>query len=174
MQSTRPNVYPTLKDQGGSVIGGFGQIRSRQALVIGQVALSLLLLVGAGLFTRSLMNLRKLDPGFRTANLVVFNFDASRNGYSQPRIHQLYEEIQQRLAAVPGVASASLAEIVPLSGDANTNSIHVQGYEPKTDENMNPNFDAVSPGYFRTMGIPLLLGRDFTLRDKLARRRSRW
>jgi len=168
MQSTRPNVYPTLKDQGGSVIGGFGQIRSRQALVVGQVALSLLLLVGAGLFTRSLMNLRKLDPGFRTANLVVFNFDASRNGYSQPRIHQLYEEIQQRLAAVPGVASASLAEIVPLSGDANTNSIHVQGYEPKTDENMNPNFDAVSPGYFRTMGIPLLAGRDFTLQDKLS------
>ncbi len=167
MQSTRPNVYPTLKDQGGSVIGGFGQIRSRQALVVAQVALSLLLLVGAGLFTRSLMNLRKLDPGFRTANLVVFNFDASRNGYSQPRIHQLYEEIQQRLASVPGVASASLAEIVPLSGDANTNSIHVEGYEPKTDENMNPNFDDVSPGYFRTMGIPLLAGRDFTLQDKL-------
>ena len=167
MQSTRPNMYPTLKDQGGSVIGGFGQIRSRQALVVAQVALSLLLLVGAGLFTRSLLNLRKLDPGFRTANLVVFNIDASRNGYSQPRVHQLYEEMQQRLASVPGVASASLAEIVPLSGDASTNSIHVEGYEPKVDENMNPNFDDVSPGYFHTMGIPLLAGRDFTLQDKL-------
>jgi predicted permease len=167
MQSTRPNMYPTLKDQGGSVIGGFGQIRSRQALVVAQVALSLLLLVGAGLFTRSLMNLRKLDPGFRTANLVVFSIDASRNGYSQARIHQLYEEIQQRLASVPGVASASLAQIVPLSGDNNTNSINVEGYEPKTDESLQPNFNAVSPGYFRTMGIPLLAGRDFTLQDKL-------
>jgi predicted permease len=167
MQSTRPNVYPTLKDQGGSVIGGFGQIHSRQALVVAQVALSLLLLVGAGLFTRSLLNLRKLDPGFRTANLVVFSIDASRNGYSQARIHQLYEEIQHRLASVPGVASASLAEIVPLSGDNSMSSIHVEGYEPKVDENMNPNFNEVSPGYFRTMGIPLLLGRDFTLQDKL-------
>jgi predicted permease len=167
MQATRPNMYSTLKDQGGSVIGGFGQIRSRQALVVAQVALSLLLLVGAGLFTRSLMNLRKLDPGFRTGNLVVFNVDASRNGYSQPRVHQLYEEMQQRLASVPGVASASLAEIVPLSGDASSNSIQIEGYEPKTDENMNPNFDAVSPGYFRTMGIPLLAGRDFTFQDKL-------
>jgi predicted permease len=166
MQSTRPNVYPTLKDQGGSVIGGFGQIRSRQALVIAQVALSLLLLVGAGLFTRSLINLRKLDPGFRTANLVVFSIDASRNGYSQTRIHQLYEEIQHRLASVPGVASASLAQIVPLSGDAITSTIHVPGYEPKTDENMQPNFDEVSPGYFRTMGIPLLVGRDFRPQDK--------
>jgi predicted permease len=167
MQSTRPNMYPTLKDQGGSVIGGFGQIRSRQALVIAQVALSLLLLVGAGLFTRSLMNLRKLDPGFRSANMVVFSIDASRNGYNQARVHQLYEEIQQRLASVPGVASASLAGIVPLSGDNSMNSIHVQGYEPKTDENMNPNFNEVSPGYFQTMGIPILLGRGFTLQDRL-------
>jgi predicted permease len=156
-----------LKDQAGGVIGGFGQIRSRQALVVAQVALSLLLLVGAGLFTRSLMNLRKLDPGFRTANLVVFTIDASRNGYSQPRVHQLYEEIQNRLASVPGVASASLAAIVPLSGDNSINTIQVEGYEPKTDENMNPNFNEVSPGYVRTMGIPLLLGRAFTLQDKL-------
>jgi predicted permease len=131
------------------------------------VALSLLLLVGAGLFTRSLMNLRKLDPGFRTANLVVFSIDASRNGYSQARIHQLYEEIQHRLASVPGVASASLAQIVPLSGDNNISSIHVQGYEPKTDENMHPNFNEVSPGFFKTLGIPLLAGREFTPRDKL-------
>ena len=167
MQSTRPNVYPTLKDQGGSVIGGFGQIRSRQALVVGQVALSLLLLVGAGLFTRSLMNLRKLDPGFRTANLVAFTIDAARNGYNQARVHQMYEDIQQRLASVPGVGSASLAQIVPLSGDNSMNSIHVEGYEPKTDENMNPNFNEVSPGYFQTMGIPILLGRGFTLQDKL-------
>ncbi len=167
MQSTRPNLYPTLKDQGSSVIGGFGQIRSRQALVVAQVALSLLLLVGAGLFTRSLINLRKLDPGFRTANLVVFSIDASRNGYSQTRIHQLYEDVQRRLASVPGVASASLSQIVALSGDSSTSSIHVEGYEEKTDESVQPNFNEVSPGYFATMGIPLLAGRDLTFQDKL-------
>jgi predicted permease len=167
MQSTRPNLYPTLKDQGSSVIGGFGQIRSRQALVIAQVALSLLLLVGAGLFTRSLLNLRKLDPGFRAANLVVFSIDASRDGYSQTRIHQLYEDVQHRLASVPGVASASLSQIVPLSGDSSTSSIHVEGYEEKTDESLQPNFNEVSPGYFATLGIPLLAGRDLTFQDKL-------
>jgi predicted permease len=166
-QSTRPDIYPVLKSQAGSVIGNFGQIRSRRALVVAQVALSLLLLVGAGLFTRSLLNLRRIDPGFQTSNLVIFSIDASRNGYPQTRIHQLYADIRQRLASVPGVSAASLAEIVPLSGDNSQNSIHVQGYEPKTDENMNPGFDAVSPGFFSTMGIPRLLGRDFTDQDKI-------
>ena len=167
IQSTRPNVYPTLKDQGGSVIGGFGQVRSRQALVVVQVALSLLLLVGAGLFTRSLINLRKLDPGFRTANLVLFLVDASRNGYPQPRIHQLYQDIQQRLASVPGAASAAWADIVLLSGDSSQNTISVEGYTPKPEENMSPNFDTVSPGFFATLGIPIVAGRDFTEQDKL-------
>jgi predicted permease len=167
IQSTRPNVYPTLKDQGGSVIGGFGQVRSRQALVVVQVAMSLLLLVGAGLFTRSLINLRKLDPGFRTQNLVLFLVDASRNGYPQPRIHQLYEDIQQRLASVPGASSAAWADIVLLSGDNSQNSISVQGYAPKPDEDMSPHFARVSPGFFATLGIPIVLGRDFTPQDRL-------
>jgi predicted permease len=167
LQSTRPNVYPVLKNQAASVVGNFGQIRSRQALVVAQVALSLLLLIGAGLFTRSLVNLRRLDPGFRTANLVLFSLDASRNGYSESRIHQLYEDIQQKLGAIPGASSASLAEIVPLSGDGKMNGIHVEGYTPKPEENMTEYFDPVSPGYFATMGIPLVMGRDFTSRDKL-------
>jgi predicted permease len=170
-QSTRPDVYPVLKNQAGSVIGNFGQMRSRQALVVAQVALSLLLLVGAGLFTRSLLNLRRLDPGFRTDNLVLFYVDASRNGYTETRVAQLYQEIQQKMATLPGVASASLAEIVPLSGDQSSNSIHVQGYEPKPEENLQPDFDYVSPGYFATLGIPILMGRDFTELDKLGARK---
>jgi predicted permease len=167
IQSTRPDVYPVLKNQAAGVVGSFGQIRSRQALVVAQVALSLLLLVGAGLFTRSLVHLRSLDPGFRTGNMVLFSVDASRNGYNQTRVHQLYEDIQKRLAAVPAVSSASLAVMIPLSGDSSQNTIKVEGYEPKTDEDMSPHFDEISPGYFATMGIPLLAGRDFTERDKL-------
>ncbi len=168
IQSTRPNVYPTLKDQGGSVIGGFGQVRSRQALVVAQVALSLLLLVGAGLFTRSLMNLRKLDPGFQTSNMVVFSLDASRNGYSPQRIHETYQTVQERLAAVPGVRSAALNDIALLSGDSSTSTIHIDGYQSKQDEDMNPRFLSISPGYFSTVGTPLLLGRDITAADRLA------
>jgi predicted permease len=166
IQSTRPNMYSTLKDQAGSVIGGFGQIRSRQALVVAQVALSLLLLVGAGLFTRSLINLRRLDPGFQTANMVAFAVDASRNGYSPQRIHQTYQAIQQRLGSLPGARSAALNETMLLSGDSGMNTIHVEGYKSKQEENMNPNFTAISPGYFSTLGLPLLMGRDFTAADR--------
>jgi predicted permease len=166
IQSTRPNVYPTLKDQGTSVIGGFGQIRSRQALVVAQVALSLLLLIGAGLFTRSLLNLRKLDPGFQTANLVTFSVDASRNGYTTQRILDTYRMMPERLGAVPGARSAALNTVMPMSGDINMDGIHVQGYEPKPDESMSPHFSSVSPGYFSTVGTPLLLGRDFTAADR--------
>ena len=166
VQATRPNVYPTLKDQGGSVIGGFGQIRSRQALVIGQVALSLLLLFGAGLFTRSLMNLRKLDPGFQTSNLVTFAVDASRNGYKPDRIRETYQRLQERLASVPGVKSVALNDIMLLTGDNNTHGIHIEGYQPKPDDEMQPNFSDISPAYFSTIGMPLLLGRDFTASDR--------
>jgi predicted permease len=165
IQATRPNVYPTLKDQGSSVIGGFGQIRSRQALVIAQVALSLLLLVGAGLFTRSLMNLRKLDPGFQTSNMVTFAVDASRNGYAPERIRETYQRLQDRLSSVPGVKAAALNNIMLLSGDNDFSGIHVEGYQPKPDDKMQPNFSEISPGYFSTVGMPLLLGRDFTAAD---------
>jgi predicted permease len=166
IQATRPNVYPTLKDQGSSVIGGFGQIRSRQALVIAQVALSLLLLFGAGLFTRSLMNLRKLDPGFQTSNMVTFAVDASRNGYAPDRIRETYQRLQEQLASVPGVKSAALNDIMLLGGDHTTNWIRVEGYQPKPDDKMQPNFSYISPGYFSTVGMPLLLGRDFTPADR--------
>jgi len=167
IQSTRPNVYPTLKDQAGGVIGGFGQIRSRQALVVAQVALSLLLLVGAGLFTRSLMNLRKLDPGFQTANMLTFSLDASRNGYTPVRIRETYRTVLEQLNTVPGIRSAALNDVALLSGDNNLESIHIDGYQAKQDEDMNPNFSRISPGYFSTLGTPLLLGRDFTAADRL-------
>jgi predicted permease len=166
MQSTRPNVYPTLKDQAGSIIGGFGQIRSRQALVVAQVALSLLLLVGAGLFTRSLINLRSVDPGFQTSNMVAFSLDASRNGYNAQRIRETYQTVQDRLARVPGVRSAALNDISLLSGDNHVSGIHIEGYQAKPDEDMQPHFSSISPGYFATLGTPLVLGRDFTAADR--------
>jgi predicted permease len=166
IQAAHPNVYPTLKDQGSSVIGGFGQIRSRQALVIAQVALSLLLLVGAGLFTRSLINLRKLDPGFQTSNMVTFALDASRNGYMPERIRETYQRLQERLNSVPGVKAAALNDLMLLSGDNNFHGIHVEGYQPKADDEMQPTFSTISPDYFATVGMPLLLGRDFTAADR--------
>jgi predicted permease len=165
-QATRPQLATALRAQGGGLIGGFRQIRSRQALVVIQVALSLLLLMGAGLFTRSLANLRKLDPGFQTQNLILFALDAARAGYPQPRVQQVYETIQERLSAIPGVRSAVLTDVVPLSGDRSVHAVTVAGYTPKPDENTAPDFAVVSPGYFRSMGIELLAGREFTAQDQ--------
>jgi hypothetical protein len=91
-QPTRPALATTLKDQAGSVLGG-GQVRLRKALVISQVALSLLLLIGAGLFVRSLRNLLTLDPGFKTANLVSFSIDPRLNAHTPERIKELYKTL---------------------------------------------------------------------------------
>ena len=167
IQSTRPDVYPTLKNQAGSVMGGFGQMRSRQALVVAQVALSLLLLAGAGLFTRSLAHLKNVDPGFNTGRMAIFDVDAARNGYSHELVCQTYEDMQSRLAALPGVTAAALAMKIPLTGDESTSGVEVPGYTPKPEDDSNLNFDRVSPGFFAAMEIPLVAGRDFTARDRM-------
>ena len=108
LQSARPNLAPTLKDEVGSIAGGTS-VRVRKALVAAQVMLSLLLLIGAGLFIRSLRNLKDLDPGFRTRNLLTFSIDPTLNGYKQERTLQFYRQLTDSLNAIPGVESASLA-----------------------------------------------------------------
>src|SRR5208283_1344628 len=102
-----------------------------------------------------------------TANMVTFSLDASRNGYKAARIDETYQAVQERLKTVPGVQSAALSDIALLSGDNSTSSIHVDGYQPKPEEDMNPHFMQLSPGYFATLGTPLLLGRDVTIADRL-------
>jgi len=164
LQATRPNLTPTLKDRAGSASGA-GHARLRKSLVVAQVTLSLLLLIGAGLFLRSLHNLRELGPGFSPTNLVAFTVDPSLNGYDPSRATTFFRELKRNLAAAPGVRSASLAMIGILEGNAWDSDTNVEGYTPKPGENMNPEFNAVSPGYFATLGVPLLEGRDFTGRD---------
>jgi predicted permease len=172
LQSTRTSrsmgISPALKDQASNVSASVGQARLRMALVVGQVALSLVLLVGAGLFARSLYNLKDVDPGFRAGNLVSFTIDASLNGYSQPRMHELFRRLEDSLGVLPGVRAVASVEIRPLSGDASTNTVRVEGYEPKPQEDMNPYANWIGPGYFSTMGVPLMAGREFTRRDDAA------
>jgi predicted permease len=171
LQATRPDVNTILKEQAAGVVGGFGHLRSRQALVIAQVALSLLLLVGAGLFTRSLINLRSLDPGFKVSNLAMFTVDAAANGYAPERTHRLYEDIQLKIAAIPGVRAVTASDLVLLSGDQSSRTIHVAGYQAKSEEDMNPQFISALPGYFNTLGIGMLEGRDFTSLDRKGARK---
>ncbi len=168
LQSTRPAIAPALKDQASNVSASTGQARLRMTLVAGQVALSLVLLVGAGLFARSLYNLKDVDPGFRADSLVSLTIDASLNGYSQPRMQELFHRLEDSLAALPGVRAVGSVAIAPLSGDASKNTVRVEGYEAKPKEDMNPYSNWIGPGYFSTMGIPLIAGREFTRRDELA------
>jgi predicted permease len=166
-QATRPTLSSTLKSESGSVLGGTGAFGFRKGLVVAQVALSLLLLIGAGLFSRSLANLRALDPGFQAERLLAFSVDPSLNGYDLDRRFRLLSEIQQELGAEPGVRVVSMAEEALMTNSNSSSTVVVKGYEAKEGENMNPNFNGVGPEFFATLGIPLVAGREFTSADTL-------
>ncbi len=165
IQSTRPALAPTLKDHAGSVLGG-GHVRLRKGLVVVQIALSLLLLIGAGLFLRSLHALSTLNPGFRVDNVLAFGLDPMLNGYDQARTRQFYRDLFERLRRTPGITSAAFTVIPVLEGSEWDARVTVEGYQPKSGENMNPYVNAISPGYFATMKIPMIAGRDFDERDE--------
>jgi predicted permease len=166
LQTTRPNLAPTLKNESGTLMGGSAPFRFRKGLVVAQVALSLLLLIGAGLFTRSLLNLRQLDPGFEPQKLLAFTVDPSLNGYPMERRLALLEQIQDDIAAEPGVRSVTLAEVALMTDSHNSSTVTVEGYEPKDGEDMNPDLNAVGTEFFSTLGIPLVAGRDFADADR--------
>jgi predicted permease len=164
LQSTRPQLAGTLKDQVGSIVGG-SSVGLRKALVVAQVTLSLLLLIGAGLFIRSLKNLKDLDPGFHTANLVGFAVDPPMNGYKSDRSLDFYRQLREHLNALPGVESSALAVIPVLAGNEWDNSMAVEGFQHKASETPDAHMQFISPDYFKTMNIPILLGRDFRMTD---------
>ena len=165
LQATRPDVGRTLKDQAGAVVGG-GHGRLRNALVVTQVAMSLLLLIGAGLFLRSLKNLSNLGPGFRAERLVGFNIDPSLNGYSVPRLKNFYQQLTDNLSSLPGVQSVGLASMRIMENNEWDSSMTVEGYTaPKPEDRAQPYMNMIGPGYFATMGIPIVAGRDFRLSD---------
>ncbi|HEY7410260.1 MAG TPA: ABC transporter permease [Vicinamibacteria bacterium] len=165
LQATRPHLAPTLKSESTALAGGTAPFRFRKGLVVAQIALSLLLLIGAGLFTRSLMNLRALDPGFEPDQLLTFTVDPSLNGYDLARRYALYARLQQDVSAEPGVKSVSMADVALMTDSNSSTTIRVEGYEAKEEEDMNPNFNGVAPEFFGTLGIGLLAGRDFTDAD---------
>ena len=165
LQSTKPDVAPVLKDTVGGIVGGGAHVRVRKALVAVQVMLSLLLLVGAGLFIRSLRNLRDLGPGFSTGNLVAFQVDLSLNGYSPERCKIFYRQLTADLSAIPGVHAVGLAAERILENDESDSWLTIEGYRPKPAETPDAFMNWIGPGYFTTLGVPLLAGRDFTERD---------
>ena len=163
LQATRPELAPTLKDQAGSLTGG--HVRWRKLLAAAQVSLSLLLLIGAGLFVRSLQNIKAINPGFEVANLLSFSVDPNLSGYKPDRAKLFYRELNQTLAGLPGVQQAALCAVPPLSYNEWDSTVTVEGYAAKPGEDMNPWFNHVSPGFFEALRIPIYAGRDFTDRD---------
>jgi predicted permease len=165
LSSTRPALTSTLKDEAGSVVGGTGHARFRKGLVVAQVGLSVLLLAGAGLFARSLYNLKTLNPGFEADQLLGFSIDPSLNGYSRERSILLFQQLQEQLTQLPDVRSAT-ASVIALLTDSNwSSSMLVEGYKAKEGENMNADVNAVGAGFFATMGQPLVAGREFSAKD---------
>jgi predicted permease len=168
-QSTRPMLAPTLKEGATSVLGG-GPSRLRKTLVVVQVALSLVLLVGAGLFVRSLSQLLSVEPGFNVAHVVSFSVDLERNGYKELRTKQFAKDLMRRLEETPGVQSAAFAAFALLEGGGWGMPVTVEGYEPKPGARRGSWLNQVSPGFFRTMELPLVAGRAFTARDEITTR----
>ena len=163
--AAREQAGAALKDQASSLTSWGGQARLRQGFIVVQVALSLVLLVGAGLFTRSLYRLTTADPGFHAENLLGFSVEPGLNGYDLGRELAFYGELQQRLSVLPGVRSAGATNLGPFGSGGDGSNITVEGYRAGENEDMNASKDGASPNYFHTMGIPLIAGREFTDRD---------
>lgn len=164
LHSSKSDVADTLKAQAGAVVGG-SNVGLRKALVAAQVALSLLLLIGAGLFVRTLANLRDLGPGFSPERLVGFEIDPTLNGYDTARTKIFYQQLTDSLLAVPGVRSVGFASMRILEDDEWDSSMTVEGYTAKPGQHAEPFMNSISPNYFATLGVPILAGRDFRPTD---------
>jgi len=163
-QGTRANPGTALKSEDGMAVRA-PRFSLGKLLVATQVALSVLLLIGAGLFVRSLEKLRGIDLGFEPEHVLMFGVGPVQGGSRQQQMRSIYPQLLDRMSTIPGVRRASIASQAVLSGAGSRSTVSVEGYQPKSGEDMNLNDNMVTPGYFATLGIPLLAGRDFTHRD---------
>jgi len=164
IRATRTNPGTLMKASGRGLTDARERFGLRRILVVAQVALSLVLLVGALLFVRSLHKLLTLDAGFQESGVLVTEVNFSTLNYPRQRWDEVQSEILHRVRALPGVEQAAAANIVPISGDRWNDRFRFVGANPSGM--LISNFSGVSPGYFRTLGTPLLAGRDFDERDK--------
>jgi putative ABC transport system permease protein len=165
IQATRPDLIPALKNEVVMVSGGGRRWELRHLLVILQVALSLTLLVGAGLFARSLRNLKAVDYGYDADQVVTLALDPAANGYKLDRLRNFYGQLNERVSALPGVKSAAYMRNVPFGDGYTRIGIEAPGYRPRPNEEMAVLLNQVAPQFFVTFGAPILQGRDFSAQD---------
>ncbi len=168
IHSTRPDLASTIKSNSGQPSGSRAAARFRTSLATVQIALSMALLVSAALFARSLANISRVDLGVKIDNVVSFGLSPQLNGYTPERSKALFEQVEDAISAVPGVTGVA-ASLVPLiGGDSWGNSVSVQGFDAGPDTDRNSRYNEIGPDYFRTLGVPMLAGRDFSRADSLA------
>ena len=166
IQASHVDLSGALKSEGSGVVGGSGRSRLRSALVFVQVALSFVLIAGTGLLLRSLVQMQNSDPGFSTRKVVVSAADLLSAGYKPDRAKIFYEQLLERIRALPGVQSVALARVRPFSYAVYSSApLEIEGYQPPRNEQVTADYNQVGEGYFATIGIPIVTGREFTRSD---------
>jgi len=165
LQSTRPDLITSLRSGAGHLHGGRASSRFRTSLVTVQIALSMMLLVCAGLFVKSLRNVSKVNLGLNVDGVVTFAISPELNGYNGRRSYALFQRVHEELGALPGVTGVTAARVPLLAGNNWGNSVAVQGFKKTPDTDDGSRFNEVSPGYFHTLGVKLIAGREFTTAD---------
>jgi len=167
IQASKPDLNETLKEGGGKAPSGGKRHRLLNGLVVVEIALSLVLLVGAGVMMKSFLNLLKTDPGFQGDNVLTMNLLLPRAKYPEiSRQVAFYQELLERVSHLPGIESAAIVNYLPLGMSNSSNSILIEGQPaPPPGQEIDGRYRVCSPLYFETMGIPLLKGRSFTEQD---------
>ena len=165
LHSTRPNLVTALKANAGQPSGGRAAARFRLALATAQIALSMALLISAGLFAKSLRNVALVDLGLKTEQMVVFGVSPAMNGYNVERARQVLEAIQDELRGFPGVVGVTTSRVRLISGSASQSDFRLQGVAYGPDDNDSAFYNYVGTDYLRTFGIALVAGREFQPRD---------
>lgn len=171
LQATRTGVSGVLKDAGDQAIISRSARFFRDALVAGQMALSLMILVIAGLLLTSLLKLTRVELGFSTDNLITFTVSPNLSGYKGKRALAFYEAIEDRMRSIPGVTAVGGSTVALVSGNNWSTNIRVEGQPEVKGDKANANLSKVNPGFFASVGIPLILGREFTSADSLGSKR---
>ena len=164
LHASRLDLAPVLKNTGlsGGISRRFGL---RNALVVFQIAVSLILLIGAGLFLRSLQQAYSTDLGFETRDALLASVDMARQGYNEAQGRSFYQQVVDNVQAMPGVRGVTLAQYIPVNAGGSRTGVYIDGYTAQPDEDLELNLNVVDANYFRTLGIPLLAGRAFAEQD---------
>jgi predicted permease len=167
LQASNPDLVTSLKVQSGTSTSTPSSNVIRKTLVTAQVAISLFLLIGAGLFLNSLTNLNRIDLGIRVDHLLTFGVSPKSNQYTDERARTFFEQLTERLTGIPGVTMVSASVVPAVAGSSSSTTIRVEGYVPQTEGSSNCNYNEIGADYFCTMGIPLVAGREFKTSDIL-------